>query len=171
MGHDASMLPTMAGDAHLTSPGTTLGTVAYMSPEQARGEPLDAAAICSRSAWSSTRWQQGSCRSRARTSGVVFHEILSETPTPVLRLKPELPPEFDRIVTKALEKARDMRAQTAGELLADLKRLKRDLGSSHSVDERHRGGDAATDRDCSSCRHIRRPWLPARHRTCRWSRR
>jgi hypothetical protein len=101
-----------------------------MSPEQVRGEPLDARSDLFSFGVVLYEMATGALPFTGTTPGVVSHEILSGTPTPALRLKPELPPEFDRIVTKALEKARDVRAQTAGELLADLKRLKRDLGSS-----------------------------------------
>ena len=99
-------------------------------PNRRGGEPLDARSDLFSFGVVLYEMATGVLPFKGATPGVVYHEILSSTPTPALRLKPELPPDLDRIVTKALEKVRDVRAQTAGELLADLKRLKRDLGSS-----------------------------------------
>ena len=128
----ASGQVTAISEEHLTSPGSTMGTVAYMSPEQVRGEDLDARSDLFSFGVVLYEMSAGVHPFPGTTAGVIFDAILNRVPPPASEANREVPAEMDRILAKILEKERDMRYQTAAELRTDLRRLKRDRESSGS---------------------------------------
>ena len=125
---------TIDSQEHLTSPGAALGTVAYMSPEQVRGKALDARSDLFSFGAVLYEMCTGTLPFRGDTSGVIFDSILNRSPIAPVTINPHLPPKLGELLTKSLEKDRNLRYQHASDIRTDLQRLKRDSQSSHRID-------------------------------------
>ena len=128
-----SEMPTASAEELLTSPGTTMGTMAYMSPEQARGEELDARTDLFSFGAVLYEMATGRMAFSGNTAAVIHEAILNRPPTSLVRVNPEISPELERIINKALEKDRKLRYQSAADIRTDLQRLKRDTESGRAA--------------------------------------
>ena len=162
-GVSSSAMPTLTGQELLTSPGTTIGTVAYMSPEQVRGDDLDHRSDIFSFGLVLYEMATGQLAFPGRTSGVVTEAILNRAPTPTRALKPQIPLQLEEIINKAIEKDRRLRYQSAAEMRTDLQRLKRDTltGSISAIqyDSRVSQASVAVETPASPATKVRLKWV------------
>jgi TolB-like protein/cytochrome c-type biogenesis protein CcmH/NrfG len=152
-------MPTERAEDSLTSAGSTLGTVAYMSPEQARGEPLDARTDLFSLGVVLYQMTTGVQPFQGETSATVFGEILHGAPMPPSRRNPQIPAKLEEVISRLLEKDRDLRYQSARDLLSDLKRLQRDVSGSESVPAMSGSFAAAPEAGATQSSPGFKPWM------------